>query len=77
MGEAHPLIAGGQQRGNGVAEPQEGGPLLWFAVPALYHHVIPEKAKTGLDIMAEWTAGPAPHGLDSCPLLYITTTALK
>lgn len=61
MREAHPLIAGGQQRGDGVTETQERGPLLRLAVPALHHHVIPEnvkKKKTGAVTAAGWTAGP-------------------
>lgn len=59
--ETHPLIAGGKQRSNGVTETQERRPLLRLAVPALHHHLIPEKAKAGVVTTLSCTACPAPR----------------
>lgn len=57
--ETHPLIVGWKQWSNSVTETQERWPLLGLAVPALHHHLVPEKAQTGLVTTLSWAACPA------------------
>lgn len=53
MRNTHSLVAGGQQRRHILTQTHEGRPFLWLAVPALHHHLIPEKNTTLLEKTAQ------------------------